>query len=398
MVIFMAKRRVDPFNEMIYSRIPTLLWVILVYIAAMIFQFITTPLALSGLFFSALIAIHLILHWWSFYWFRQNPWVYFLIQGIVILLCVSVMQAASPVILIGLLPVLIAQSIGVYYHTLKVILTGIGFYVLFFLALILVNDTDDLTVYIPILFLILIVVIAYSILFFRQVKARIRTQTFLKELELAHQQVEELTLANERQRMARDLHDTLAQGLAGIIMQLEAVHAHLENQNVERAQSIIKGSMSHARTTLGEARLVIDDLRTYSQDQYDLADSVKDEVNRFRTATNIPVHTKVAVSYQVSPFLIEHTVYIVSECLTNIAKHAKASKVELMMKQQDDHISLQITDNGVGFDEKKQESTSGHYGLIGMSERARLLDAQLHLKSEKNEGTQVTVTIPLKKE
>ncbi len=277
----MAKRRVDPFNEMIYSRIPTLLWVILVYIAAMIFQFITTPLALSGLFFSALIAIHLILHWWSFYWFRQNPWVYFLIQGIVILLCVSVMQAASPVILIGLLPVLIAQSIGVYYHTLKVILTGLSFYVLFFLALILVNDTDDLTVYIPILFLILIVVIAYSILFFRQVKARIRTQTFLKELELAHQQVEELTLANERQRMARDLHDTLAQGLAGIIMQLEAVHAHLENQNVERAQSIIKGSMSHARTTLGEARLVIDDLRTYSQDQYDLADSVKDEVNRF---------------------------------------------------------------------------------------------------------------------
>lgn len=135
MVIFMAKRRVDPFNEMIYSRIPTLLWVILVYIAAMIFQFITTPLALSSLFFSALIAIHLILHWWSFYWFQQNPWVYFLIQGIVILLCVSVMQAASPVILIGLLPVLIAQSIGVYYHTLKVILTGLSFYVLFFLPL-----------------------------------------------------------------------------------------------------------------------------------------------------------------------------------------------------------------------------------------------------------------------
>ena len=156
------------------------------------------------------------------------------------------MQAASPVILIGLLPLLIAQSIGVYYHTLKIILTGLCF-MYFFLALILVNDTDDLTVYIPILFLILIVVVAYSILFFRQVKARIRTQTFLKELELAHQQVEELTLANERQRMARDLHDTLAQGLAGIIMQLEAVQAHLENQNTQRAQSIIKGSMSQAR-------------------------------------------------------------------------------------------------------------------------------------------------------
>ncbi|MFB8734675.1 hypothetical protein ACEQPO_14515 [Bacillus sp. SL00103] len=148
----MVKRRVDPFNEMIYSRIPTLLWVTLVYVAAMIFQFITTQWSMSGLLFSALIIIHLILHWWSFYWFQNNPWVYFLIQGIIVLLCVSVMQAASPVILIGLLPVLIAQSIGVYYHTLKVILTGLSFYVLFFLALILVNDTDDLTVYIPILF------------------------------------------------------------------------------------------------------------------------------------------------------------------------------------------------------------------------------------------------------
>lgn len=268
----------------------------------------------------------------------------------------------------------------------------------FFLALILVNDTDDLTVYIPILFLILIVVVAYSILFFRQVKARIRTQTFLKELELAHQQVEELTLANERQRMARDLHDTLAQGLAGIIMQLEAVQAHLENQNTQRAQSIIKGSMSQARKTLGEARMVIDDLRKDRHDQYDLTETVKNEVNRFTTATNIPIRTKISVPQNMSPFFIEHTVYMIKECLTNVSKHAKASHVELVMVQQGDHIHLKIADNGVGFDEKKRESTFGHYGIIGMSERVRLLGGEIHLKSKKNEGTQVIVNIPLKKE
>ncbi|MBU5208069.1 sensor histidine kinase [Bacillus safensis] len=394
----MVKKRIDPFNEMIYSRIPALLWGVLVYVAAMIFQFLTASLSLSSLFFSGLIAIHLILHWWSFYWFKKKPWIYFFIQGIVILLCVLAMQAASPVILIGLLPLLIAQSIGVYYHTLKIILTGLCFYVLFFLALILVNDTDDLTVYIPILFLILIVVVAYSILFFRQVKARIRTQTFLKELELAHQQVEELTLANERQRMARDLHDTLAQGLAGIIMQLEAVQAHLENQNTQRAQSIIKGSMSQARKTLGEARMVIDDLRKDRHDQYDLTETVKNEVNRFTTATNIPIRTKISVPQNMSPFFIEHTVYMIKECLTNVSKHAKASHVELVMVQQGDHIHLKIADNGVGFDEKKRESTFGHYGIIGMSERVRLLGGEIHLKSKKNEGTQVIVNIPLKKE
>ncbi|WP_367302929.1 ATP-binding protein [Bacillus safensis] len=59
---------------------------------------------------------------------------------------------------------------------------------------------------------------------------------------------------------------------------------------------------------------------------------------------------------------------------------------------------FEIADNGVGFDEKKRESTFGHYGIIGMSERVRLLGGEIHLKSKKNEGTQVIVNIPLKKE
>ncbi|MFB8734677.1 hypothetical protein ACEQPO_14525 [Bacillus sp. SL00103] len=70
-------------------------------------------------------------------------------------------------------------------------------------------------------------------------------------------------------------------------------------------------------------------LECKGKDQHDLADSVKSEVNRFMEATNIPVHKKISDSYQVSPFLIEHTIYIVSECLTNIAKHAKESQSRL---------------------------------------------------------------------
>ncbi|BBP89768.1 hypothetical protein BsIDN1_33860 [Bacillus safensis] len=123
----------------------------------------------------------------------------------------------------------------------------------------------------------------------------------------------------------------------------------------------------------------------------------KNEVNRFTTATNIPIRTKISVLQNMSPFFIEHTVYIIKECLTNVSKHAKASHVELVIVQQGDHIHLEIADNGVGFDEKKRESTFGHYGIIGMSERVRLLGGEIHLKSKKNEGTQVIVNIPLKK-
>ncbi|MFA7746609.1 histidine kinase, partial [Salinicoccus roseus] len=73
---------------------------------------------------------------------------------------------------------------------------------------------------------IMIVIITYAATFFAQVDEKIKTQMTLEKLELAHRQVKQLTLQNERQRMARDLHDTLAQGLVSLHMQLEAVHVH----------------------------------------------------------------------------------------------------------------------------------------------------------------------------
>lgn len=95
---------------------------------------------------------------------------------------------------------------------------------------------------------------AFAIMFFRQVHERQRIQSFLQDLQEAHKKVEELTLANERQRMARDLHDTLAQGVAGLIMRLEAADAHLSRGNTERTGEIIKQSMQQARRTLADAR------------------------------------------------------------------------------------------------------------------------------------------------
>src|SRR5690606_37880015 len=90
----------------------------------------------------------------------------------------------------------------------------------------------------------------------------------LAELETAHRQlaayaaqVESLTLSNERQRMARELHDTLSQGVAALVLQLEAANAHLQNGRHDRAAGIIDLSLRRARNTLAESRAAIDDLR-----------------------------------------------------------------------------------------------------------------------------------------
>src|SRR5512141_2059623 len=92
-----------------------------------------------------------------------------------------------------------------------------------------------------------------------------------KQLTEYAAQVEDLTIANERQRIARELHDTLSQGLAGLILQLEAADAHLSNKNSEQAQTIVTNAMAQARVTLADARHAIDDLRQSSRDDLDSA-------------------------------------------------------------------------------------------------------------------------------
>jgi NarL family two-component system sensor histidine kinase YdfH len=100
------------------------------------------------------------------------------------------------------------------------------------------------------------------------VDAREQVQEIAAELEKANQQlsqyaaqVEDLTISNERQRMARELHDTLSQGLTGIILQLEAIEAHLSNERIDKAKAIVSNAKLQARAALADARNAIDDLR-----------------------------------------------------------------------------------------------------------------------------------------
>jgi len=120
-----------------------------------------------------------------------------------------------------------------------------------------------------------------------------KPRCWLLKLEAANRQlseyaarVEDLTIAAERQRMARELHDTLSQGLAGLILQLEAVDAHLSHNHPEKAHAIISDAMLQARATLADARRAIDDLRQTTQDDFET--SLRLEISRFTDATGIP--------------------------------------------------------------------------------------------------------------
>jgi NarL family two-component system sensor histidine kinase YdfH len=189
--------------------------------------------------------------------------------------------------------------------------------------------------------------------------------------------IESLTLQNERQRMARELHDTLAQGVAGLVLQLEAAKAHLASNRGDRASAIVEQAILRARSTLAESRAAIDDLRRVP---LNLTDSVQETIERFRQATGIPCEMEVSVNeHQLSPETTSHALSILGESLTNIARHAQATQVKIKLFVQNETLELEIRDNGVGFDVKQNHS--GHYGLLGMHERARLTGGMLAIES-----------------
>ncbi|WP_310830165.1 sensor histidine kinase [Paenibacillus pedocola] len=377
-------------NELFESRVTVLIWVSVVYVAALLMQFIHEPQILRSILFTGLFTVHVLLHWNFYRISNKQFWLHFAVQGILIYLCAILLPEGYQAVLIGLLPVLVAQSLAFSYRIRNVVFVSVICLVLFFDAALTLSDTDEVVFILPFFALMLIVVVAYALLFFQQVQERLRIQNFLRDLKEAHMKVEELTLAGERQRMARDLHDTLAQGVAGLIMQLEAADAHITRGNIERTQEIIRLSMKQARRTLAEARLAIDNLRLKSAFELDFRESVEAEVQHFKDATGIDAVTQLQLSKRLSRLLREHSLHMVKECLTNIARHAQADKVWVSVSDQNGRLKIVIRDNGIGFSANAIGKEPGHYGLLGLQERVRLIGGKMEVDSSQ-EGTSITI-------
>jgi NarL family two-component system sensor histidine kinase YdfH len=244
--------------------------------------------------------------------------------------------------------------------------------------------------------------ILYTTMYVRQAQARERAQGLLKELETANRQlsqyaaqVEDLTIASERQRMARELHDTLSQGLAGLILQLEAADAHLAGNRPEKARFIVRETMEQARFTLADARRAIDDLR--STGMPGLAEAARQEAGRFITATGIPCEVEIVLPVQLPDLVTEAATRAISEGLTNVARHARAknARMRIAIAEERNELEIEINDDGIGFNPDVTES--GHYGLLGMRERVRLAGGRLEVHSQDGKGTQLVIHFPLEK-
>ncbi len=200
----------------------------------------------------------------------------------------------------------------------------------------------------------------------------------------------------ERSRIARDLHDTLAQAFAGIGFQLEAVCAKLVDAPAQ-AQQHLGMALEMVRHSLGEARRTVMNLRSQALGNGDLANAWNETARQIMGDQPVDFQVQISGVARPLPPRIENDVLrIGQEAITNALRHASAQKIHVTLEYHSSRLVLRVADDGRGFSSGIGPKTNGtHFGLLGMRERARQIKAQLHVKSRTGEGTEVILDLPI---
>lgn len=371
------------------------------------------PLPLT-LLFLLLVALYSFLLWQGLSG-RVQPrffWLYFLVQG----LLVFAMQLAGgqPNLTLNFYLALILCALAMFKRMVPVFLIATGSLLLFVVSLsmsipfgISFGTNMAAALWFNIWSLsdgttIIFFVLGYLILYLQQSHAQAQLERTYQELQAAHsrlaastRQIETLTLLTERQRMARELHDTLLQGIAGMIMQLEVTSAQMDRQNYPQAQHVLSQMLSSARTTLVDARRAISDLRSRTPRIDQFVASVQEEIAHFFQTTGIVCHAHLDDLIHTPPQHCEHVLRVIGEGLSNVARHAQARHVSVEARVVEKWLEISVRDDGQGFDPANQELHTGHYGLLGLQERAHLVGGSLSLSSAQGAGTTLQFRVPL---
>ena len=215
-------------------------------------------------------------------------------------------------------------------------------------------------------------------------------------IRLRQVQARHAAVLEERTRMARELHDTLVQGYVGIGTMLESALRHLgEAPDLARRQ--VEVARRVARHSLTESRRAVNDLRSEILADHDLFDAVRQTVAEATARAGIPVRFEVdGRAPRFRPEAEQQALRIVQEAVSNAVRHASPGTITLRMRSLPQRIELRVADDGSGFPIERAFSTmDGHFGLIGMRERAARLGAEFRVESRPGNGTEIFLSVPL---
>jgi signal transduction histidine kinase len=200
----------------------------------------------------------------------------------------------------------------------------------------------------------------------------------------------------ERNRIARELHDTLEQGFTALGLQLEAALSRLGLRDAAQARRHLDTARHLLRHSQSETRRSIRDLRSTTLEGVDLATALSRAAEQISAGTLVRIVVHIRGTARPLPHDVEQNLFrIGQEAVTNAIKHAQAREVNVELGFDPEGVELRVRDDGRGFDASAIAIESGHFGVLGMRERAEQLGGQLRLESAPDRGTEVTVAVPV---
>ncbi|MEK7353531.1 MAG: sensor histidine kinase, partial [Chloroflexota bacterium] len=221
-------------------------------------------------------------------------------------------------------------------------------------------------------------------------KQQIQVQQILAQSVLAQEE--------ERQRISIDLHDSVAQWLAGASYRVQTADALLSTNRSDEVRAELATVEDTIDKSLKELRRVVIGLRPPALDELGLDHALRKSLEDLKSDGMICKFSEVGTRTRLSSS-VEIAVYrLVQEALTNIRKHAHATKVSLRLQFQEDALLVEVHDNGNGFDLSQTLDSAiavGHMGLLGMKQRAKMLGGDIKIKTGAGAGTTLTLSLPI---
>ena len=204
--------------------------------------------------------------------------------------------------------------------------------------------------------------------------------------------IEQLATSRERNRLARELHDTLAHTLSGLAVQLEAIISIWE-KDPQAIQDMLDQSLTTTREGLQEARRAIQALRASPLEDLGLSLALRNLAESTATRANLTLDLLLPNHLEDLDPVIEQGVYRITEqAVANVAQHAVATHLRVRLTREDERLELSVSDDGCGFDPENVE-LEGRYGLRGMRERAKMIGGDLKITSQPGEGTSIQLIV-----
>jgi len=215
-----------------------------------------------------------------------------------------------------------------------------------------------------------------------------RNERLLEELKATQQKLQELAVVEERNRLARDLHDSVKQQVFAISMQLSAARTAL-SESEKSYQSIVEAERL-AQQAGAELTTLIQALRPPRLERKTLADALHEHVKEWTRQNNIEARTNIDSTITVNPQTEQALFRVFQEALANAARHSQADTVTVTLKSENDEVILVVQDNGIGYDADR--ITRG-IGLESMRERLAAVTGDLEISSLQSQGTRVVATV-----